>query len=72
LDPSPTRAADLEAARYDEHNDKIGEVMDVLVGKNGQVHAAIIGVGGFPGAAAKDFAVNFNSIKESTKDDKVY
>ncbi len=57
---------------YDPQNNKIGEIMDVLVGKNGQVDAAIVGVGGFLGAGEKDVAVNFNSIKETMKNDKVY
>jgi hypothetical protein len=57
---------------YDQSNNKIGEVMDVLVGPSGQVSAAIVGVGGFLGAGEKDVAVNFSSIKQSKKDDKVY
>jgi sporulation protein YlmC with PRC-barrel domain len=57
---------------YDRSNTKIGEVMDVLVGQNGQVNAVIVGVGGFLGAGEKDVAVNFNSIKQTTKNDKVY
>jgi hypothetical protein len=57
---------------YDQSNNKIGEVMDVLVGPGGQVNAAIVGVGGFLGAGEKDVAVNFSSIKQSMKDDKVY
>jgi sporulation protein YlmC with PRC-barrel domain len=57
---------------YDQKDNKIGEIMDVLVGKDGQVQAAIVGVGGFLGAGEKDVAVSFNSIKESMKNDKVY
>jgi len=57
---------------YDPNNNKIGEVMDVLVGPGGQVNAAIVGVGGFLGVGDKDVAVNFNSIKKSVKDNKVY
>jgi len=57
---------------YDPQNNKIGEIMDVLVGRDGQVNAAIVGVGGFLGAGEKDVAVSFNSIKETMKNDKVY
>ncbi len=32
----------------------------------------IVGVGGFLGAGEKDVAVNFNSIKQTMKNDKVY
>jgi hypothetical protein len=57
---------------YDPSNAKIGEIMDVLVAKDGQVQAAIVGVGGFLGAGEKDVAVSFNSIRKTMKDDKVY
>jgi PRC-barrel domain len=57
---------------YDRSNSKIGDISDVLVGPNGQVDAAIIGVGGFLGAGEKEVAVSFSSIKRTMKDDKVY
>jgi sporulation protein YlmC with PRC-barrel domain len=59
-------------AVYNPSNTKIGEVMDVLVGPNGQVSTVIVGVGGFLGVDEKDVAVNFNSIQKSMKDNKVY
>ncbi len=57
---------------YNPSNTKIGEIMDVLVGSNGQVNALIVGVGGFLGAGEKDVAVNFNSIQKTMKNNKVY
>jgi sporulation protein YlmC with PRC-barrel domain len=57
---------------YDPSNSKIGEIMDVLVAPDGQVNALIIGVGGFLGAGEKDVAVNFNAVKQTTKDNKTY
>ena len=57
---------------YDPHDNKIGQVMDVLVGKDGRVEATILGVGGFLGAGEKDVAVSFGSIKETRKNDKIY
>jgi sporulation protein YlmC with PRC-barrel domain len=57
---------------YNPSNTKIGEVMDVLVGPNGQVSTVIVGVGGFLGVNEKDVAVNFNSIQKTMKDNKVY
>jgi sporulation protein YlmC with PRC-barrel domain len=57
---------------YDPNNNKIGEIMDVLIEPSGQINAAIVGVGGFLGAGEKDVAVNFSSIKPSTKDNKTY
>jgi sporulation protein YlmC with PRC-barrel domain len=57
---------------YDPKDQKIGEIMDVLVNPNGQIDAAIVGVGGFLGAGEKDVAVSFNAIKASKKNDKTY
>jgi hypothetical protein len=38
----------------------LGEIMDVLVDRDGKVTALIIGVGGFLGLGEKDVAVPFN------------
>ncbi len=57
---------------YDPSNNKIGEIKDVLVAPSGQIDAVIVAVGGFLGAGEKDVAVNFNSIKKTNKDNKVY
>jgi sporulation protein YlmC with PRC-barrel domain len=57
---------------YDPNNNKIGEIMDVLVSSDGKVNALIVGVGGFLGAGEKDVAVNFNAVKQTMKDNKIY
>src|ERR1700739_1358276 len=57
---------------YDQSNTKIGEIMDVLGGQDGQASALIIGVGGFLGAGEKDVAVSFNTVKATKKDNKIY
>src|SRR5215472_16635198 len=44
---------------YDPKDQKIGQIMDVLVNPSGQIDAAIVGVGGFLGAGEKDVAVSF-------------
>jgi PRC-barrel domain len=41
---------------YDPSDNKIGEIVDVLVDQEGRVNALIIGVGGFLGAGEKDVA----------------
>jgi sporulation protein YlmC with PRC-barrel domain len=53
---------------YDPSDNKIGEIMDVLVDREGKVTAFIIGVGGFLGAGEKDVAVPFNAVEAKTKD----
>jgi PRC-barrel domain protein len=57
---------------YDPNQQKIGEIMDVLVNPSGQIDAAIVGVGGFLGAGEKDVAVSFSAIKPEKKNDKTY
>jgi sporulation protein YlmC with PRC-barrel domain len=53
---------------YDPNNNKIGEIMDVLVDKSGKVSSLIIGVDGFLGAGEKDVAVPFDAVKITNKD----
>ena len=52
---------------YDPQDSKIGEVMDVLVDREGNASALIIGVGGFLGAGEKDVAVPFNAVQVTNK-----
>jgi sporulation protein YlmC with PRC-barrel domain len=52
---------------YDPQDNKIGEIMDVLVARDGKVTALIIGVGGFLGIGEKDVAVPFNAVQVRTK-----
>src|SRR5438132_14356871 len=53
---------------YDPGDNKIGEIMDVLLDKGGKVDALIIGVGGFLGIGEKDVAISFNAVEFKTKD----
>jgi sporulation protein YlmC with PRC-barrel domain len=58
---------------YDPSDNKIGEIMDVLIDRSGgKVHALIVGVGGFLGIGEKDVAVPFNSVRATNKDNKWY
>src|SRR6516165_8324060 len=52
---------------YDPSDNKIGEIMDVLMDKEGKATALIVGVGGFLGAGEKDVAVPFNAVRMTTK-----
>ena len=55
---------------YDSSNNKIGEIVDVLVNKGGEVTAVMISVGGFLGMDAKDVAAPFRAIHATMKDNK--
>ena len=57
---------------YDPADNKIGEIMDVLVDRDGKVTVLIVGVGGFLGLGEKDVAVPFNSVRATTKDNNTY
>jgi sporulation protein YlmC with PRC-barrel domain len=57
---------------YDPNNNKIGAVSDVLVSPDGRINALILGVGGFLGVGEKDVAVNFDAVKQTKKDNKIY
>jgi sporulation protein YlmC with PRC-barrel domain len=56
---------------YDHSDNKIGEIMDVLVSPDGRATALIVGVGGFLGAGEKDVAVPFSAVKHTMKDKKI-
>jgi sporulation protein YlmC with PRC-barrel domain len=55
---------------YDSSNNKIGEIVDVLVSKSGQVTTVILSVGGFLGMDTKDVAAPFQAIHATMKDNK--
>jgi sporulation protein YlmC with PRC-barrel domain len=48
---------------YDKSNNRIGSIDDLVIDQNGNVSAAVIGVGGFLGIGAKDVAVPFSELK---------
>src|SRR2546423_1274805 len=52
---------------YDPGDNKIGEIMDVLLDREGKASALIIGVGGFLGMGEKDVAVPFNAVQVTNK-----
>lgn len=45
-----------------QNNETIGDVNDILFDRNGQVMAAVVGVGGFLGIGEKDVAVPFQQM----------
>jgi sporulation protein YlmC with PRC-barrel domain len=53
---------------YDSSDTKLGEIMDVLVDRDGKIAVLIVGVGGFLGMGQKDVAVPFNAVQFKTKD----
>jgi sporulation protein YlmC with PRC-barrel domain len=55
---------------YDNAENKIGDVSDLVISKDGDITTAVIGVGGFLGAGQKDIAVPFKELKITSRNDK--
>lgn len=49
--------------------DKVGDINEVLLDRNGNVQAVVIGVGGFLGLGEKDVAIPFNMIEWRSADE---
>ena len=50
---------------YNEKNEKIGDIKQLMVDKQGKIESVVIGVGGFLGMGERDVAVKFSEIKFS-------
>ena len=50
---------------YNDQNEKIGSIKDLMLDKSGKIESAVIGVGGFLGMGERDVAVKFSEIKWS-------
>jgi PRC-barrel domain len=47
---------------YDPSNNKIGDILDLMVEKNGRITVAMVGVGGFLGIDEKNVAIPFDAL----------
>lgn len=62
--PDMWRASQLDGVNvYNQNNERIGEVDDVLVDKSGKIEAVVIGVGGFLGIGERRVAVPFDALQ---------
>jgi sporulation protein YlmC with PRC-barrel domain len=48
---------------YNQNNDKLGDISDLLVDQTGKVQTAVLGVGGVLGVGERLVAVNFDQLK---------
>jgi sporulation protein YlmC with PRC-barrel domain len=48
---------------YNNNNEKIGDINELIVDKTGKIESAVIGVGGFLGVGEHDVAVPFSQLK---------
>jgi sporulation protein YlmC with PRC-barrel domain len=48
---------------YNENNEKLGDVNEIILDKSGKVSAVVVGVGGFLGMGEHDIAVSMDKLK---------
>jgi sporulation protein YlmC with PRC-barrel domain len=56
---------------YDDSGNKIGEISNVIMGRDNKIEGFILSVGGFLGAGEKDVAVPFNAVKSTQNNGNV-
>lgn len=52
---------------YNEQNEKVGDISELIVDSDGRVNGAVIGVGGFLGMGEHDVLVPMNKLKFANK-----
>jgi sporulation protein YlmC with PRC-barrel domain len=52
---------------YNESNEKLGDISEILLDQSGKINAVVIGVGGFLGVGQHDIAVSFDKLKFSNE-----
>jgi sporulation protein YlmC with PRC-barrel domain len=57
---------------YNSNNEKIGDINELIMGKDGQIDLIVVGVGGFLGMGEKDVAVPFEALNLTQKNNKWY
>jgi len=64
LQPGQIRATQMDGATvYDPQNQKIGDIKDIILDKEGKVAAVVLDVGAFLGIGGKYVAVGMNDLK---------
>jgi len=62
------RASKLDGVNvYNNANEKVGDISDVLFDQSGRIEAIVIGVGGFLGLGERNVAVPFDQIRWSNE-----
>ncbi|HEU6443359.1 MAG TPA: PRC-barrel domain-containing protein, partial [Microvirga sp.] len=64
IQPGQWRATQLEGLDvYNNNNEKIGDISEMLVDQSGKIQAVVIGVGGFLGIGQRDVAIPFEQVQ---------
>src|SRR5947208_15143846 len=64
LQPGQIRATQMDGSTvYDTQNQKVGDVKDIILDRDGKVAAVVLDVGAFLGIGGKNVAVSMNDLK---------
>jgi sporulation protein YlmC with PRC-barrel domain len=64
LQPGQIRATQMDGATvYDAQNQKVGDIKDIIIDRDGKVAAVVLDVGAFLGVGGKYVAVSMNDLK---------
>ncbi len=64
LQPGQIRATQMDGATvYDAQNQKVGDIKDIILDRDGKVAAVVLDVGAFLGVGGKYVAVGMNDLK---------
>lgn len=71
LQPGQIRATQMDGATvYDAQNQKLGDIKDIILDKDGKVAAVVLDVGAFLGVGGKYVAVSMNDLKITQDNNK--
>jgi len=56
-------------ALYNQANENVGSVSNLVISQNGQIDAVVVGVGGFLGIGEKMVAIPFSAVQAATDSD---
>jgi sporulation protein YlmC with PRC-barrel domain len=63
-EPDQWRVSKLDGVDiYSPENEKIGDVSEVLLDRNGKAQAVVVGIGGFLGIGQKNVAIPFDAVE---------
>jgi len=48
---------------YNNNDERVGDINELIIGKDGKIECVVLGVGGFLGMGEHDVAVPFGQVK---------
>jgi sporulation protein YlmC with PRC-barrel domain len=64
IQPGQWRASQIEGLDvYNQNNEKIGDISEMLVDQSGKIQAVVVGVGGFLGIGERNVAIPFEQVR---------